>query len=123
MHINENLDIGASPNVRANGPCIHRGRAPHLSQPATKPLPAPPNTDDFRPLAVSPALSHDDEMMDGAPDLADFLGLVEALFHTDEPGRLVESAPHFYLSTLSVECFGAVPQVSQPAPSALSFQT
>jgi hypothetical protein len=36
-------------------------------------------------------------MTNGAPDLADFLGLVEAMFQTDERGRLVGSAPHFYL--------------------------
>jgi hypothetical protein len=48
-------------------------------------------------VAQSPALSHDAGMTNGAPDLPDFLGLVEAMFQTDEQGRLVGSAPHFYL--------------------------
>jgi hypothetical protein len=36
-------------------------------------------------------------MMNGPPEFADFLGLVEAKFQTDERGRLVGSAPHCYL--------------------------
>jgi GNAT acetyltransferase len=36
-------------------------------------------------------------MTNGSPDLPDFLRLVEAKFQTDERGRLVGSAPHFYL--------------------------
>lgn len=36
-------------------------------------------------------------MTNGAPDLPDFLGLVEAMFQMDERGRLVGPAPHFYL--------------------------
>jgi hypothetical protein len=36
-------------------------------------------------------------MTNGALGLSDFLGLVEAMFQTDARGRLVGSAPHFYL--------------------------
>ena len=36
-------------------------------------------------------------MTNSAPDLLDFLALVEARFETDERGRLVGTAPHFYL--------------------------
>lgn len=36
-------------------------------------------------------------MTNGAPSLSDFLGLVDAMFQTDARGRLVGSAPHFYL--------------------------
>jgi hypothetical protein len=36
-------------------------------------------------------------MANGSRDLPDFSGLVEALFQTDERGRLVGAAPHFYL--------------------------
>jgi hypothetical protein len=36
-------------------------------------------------------------MPNSARDLADFLGFVEAKFQTDERGRLLGSAPHFYL--------------------------
>jgi hypothetical protein len=36
-------------------------------------------------------------MTNGSPDLPDFLGLVEAKFQTDERGRLVGLAPHFYV--------------------------
>jgi hypothetical protein len=35
--------------------------------------------------------------MNGAPNLPDLLGLVEAKFRADARGRLTESAPHFYL--------------------------
>ena len=40
---------------------------------------------------------HDADMPNSAPDLADFLAFVEAKFQTDERGRLLGSAPHFYL--------------------------
>jgi hypothetical protein len=36
-------------------------------------------------------------MTNTTPDIADFQGLVEAKFQTDERGRLVGAAPHFYL--------------------------
>jgi len=36
-------------------------------------------------------------MTNGALGLSDFLGVVEAMFQTDARGRLVGSAPHFYL--------------------------
>jgi hypothetical protein len=36
-------------------------------------------------------------MTNGALGLSDFLGLIEAMFQTDARGRLVGSAPHFYL--------------------------
>jgi hypothetical protein len=47
-------------------------------------------------VARSPAFSHNADMTDSAL-VPDFLGLVEAKLQTDERGRLVGSAPHFYL--------------------------
>jgi hypothetical protein len=43
-------------------------------------------------------------MTNDAPGLPDFLGLLEAMFESDERGRLIGNAPHFYL----LRTFGGV---------------